>query len=336
MSRTAGLWDRLPDAPQDAVGWSSQRIGENIPHTIRVARANPGGARALLFEVTSAAVSATVEYPESLGFRLFPETVRPGPAGTTRLCLVELDQAYQELFGVLAEDVLGVVLNAVDERDAVRHMFARLREWQACMRRASHGLTTEAQIGLYAELATLEAILGAGLSPDRALSAWVGVEAGLRDFVFGAVALEVKAGLGGGAGRLHVSHLDQLDESTLDTLLVWHYALIEAESGQTLVEIIQHLRAFMSTASAADEATFESKLLEAGFLDAHAGQYVLKFRVQRASTFHVRDDFPRLRRHEQRAGIMDAVYSVDVQACAPYVIPVATVLQKILSEAGND
>lgn len=329
MRGIAGVWRHLHASPSEGPGWKSQRIAEEAPCPLRAAIGEPSGEPAILCEVSSMAVEAAVEYPEGRGFRLYPECVCPGPHGTVRLCLVLADQAYQEMFSVLAEDIVDAVAAASDHATAVRRMLSRLRAWQAFMRRGTNGLSSEEQTGLLAELLTLETLLDGGLEVDAAVSGWTGALSGLRDFVIGAAEIEVKAGVGTHASRFHVSHLDQLDDSTVHTLLLFHYALLEDAGGVTLPEVVARLRNQMEAAGPVGASMFENLLLAAGYATLDEGRYQRRLSVRKRRIFEVRDEFPRLLRQEVRTGVVDAGYAVDVTACLPYEIPNADAMSRI-------
>src|SRR5262249_25067588 len=149
---------------------------------------------ALLIEVAARTIPPIVEYPSGRGFRLYPETVTPGPRGQVRLCLVLTDSAFADVFSILAHDVAETVARTSSEQDAVRSFIARVRVWQGFMNRhGPDGLSSEAQTGLFAELSFLESIVLARLLPADAIQAWTGPSGGAQDFVMGRTAIEIKA-----------------------------------------------------------------------------------------------------------------------------------------------
>lgn len=323
------LWGRLHASPSSGPGWKSQRIAEEAPCPLRVAVEEPSGKPAILCEVSATAVEAAVEYPEGRGFQLYPECVCPGPHGTVRLCMVLVDPAYREVFSILAEDIVDAVAKTADHVSAVRRLLSRLRAWQAFMRRGTTGLSSEEQTGLYAELLTLETLLACGLDVGAVVSGWTGAQSGLRDFLVGATEIEVKSGVGPHSSRFHVSHLDQLDETTIHSLLLFHFAFIDDPDGIALPEVVLRLKELIAEADPADASMFENLILAAGYANLDEGRYQRRLSVRKMRIFEVRGEFPRLLRREVRPGIVDAGYAVDLKACLPYEISNADAMIRI-------
>ena len=335
MREISDIWKQLSITPSNEPGWKSLRIVEESCCAIRVAIREPSGEPALLFEVSSMSIAPTVAYPEGKGFRLFAESVKPGPHGTTRLCLVLSDWAYREMFEVLAEDIADVVAVASNHKDAVSGMLARLRNWQAFMSRGADRLSLEEQTGLFAELLALEALLDAKIDPTIAITGWTGPQNGLRDFAIGSVEIEVKAGVGTHASRFHVSHLDQLDESTVDKLFLFHYALIEDSNGLTLPMLVNQLKCRVSNHCSVGLSVLNDLLFAAGYANFDEDMYQRRLSVRHRRVFIVKEKFPRIVRSEIRLGIFDASYVVDVSACIPYELIFSDAIELIRGETLN-
>lgn len=320
MINIARIWQELSGTKSDGAGWKSRRIDSRSPCTVRAAMGEPGEEPALLFEVPSLAIDPPAEFPEGSGFRLFSESINPGPHGTVRLCLVLADQAYLEVFGALAEDVVEAVEVAATEGDGIRIMLKRLRAWQAFMKRGTGGLSSIEQSGLFSEILALGDLIDAGLDAGKAVGSWTGPLPGLRDFAIGPTEIEVKASVGTGSSRFHVSHLEQLDETMTGTLLLLHYALAEDAGGKSLPEVIEEMRRRLARNDPTALLPFELLLISAGYSKIHDRRYGRKLARKRKQIFKVQGNFPRLLRSEVRPGILDADYSVDVQSCATFEI----------------
>lgn len=335
MRGVAEIWQQLKTTSAKEPGWKSLRIAEESPCALRVAIREPSGEPALLCEVSSISIAHAVEYPEGKGFRLFAECIKPGPHGTTRLCLVLSDWAYKDMFEVLVEDIADVVALTSDHKAAVRGMLSRLRDWQAFMRRGSDGLSLEEQTGLFAELLTLEAFLDAGVEATVVVKGWTGPQLGLRDFKIGSTEVEVKAGVGTHASKFHVSHLDQLDESTVDKLLLFHYALIEDIEGITLPKLVEKLKCRIEKEHPAEAALLNDLLFAAGYANFDEDTYQRRLSVRQRRVFIVKDNFPRLLRNEIRLGLCDVDYIVDIAACFPYELNFSSALHLITGRPVN-
>lgn len=317
MTELDSAWEALLAEPRLNEGWIVRRISREAPVPVLAGVRQPDGKIALLIEVDAQSIAATVDYPSARGFDVFPETVRPGPHGTVRLCLIHADARAAELFRLLAHDIAGAVSRTDHRLNAARAVVDRLRVWQAFFRRDMEGLTREEQEGLFGELLFLEALLDAGLAADSAISAWQGPSGAPRDFSLPACQIEVKAGTS--RDGFFVSSLDQLDTDSAGVLLVAFSELEEMPEGTSLPDVVSRIAARLRSASLRAADAFEDRLLQSGYLAVQSGSYSLRrWRVVRRSFFRVTGDFPRIRRAELRSGVVDVRYRVALSQCLPF------------------
>lgn len=320
MTQLDSAWETLLAEPRQAEGWLVRRIDRQAPVPILAGVRQPNGTIALLIEVDAESVASTVDFPNARGFEVFPETVRPGPRGIVRLCLVHADTRASELFRVLAHDIATCVSRADNAQHVARAVLDRLRVWQRFFRRDAEGLSLEEQQGLFGELLFLETLTDAGLNPDSVLSAWQGPAGAPRDFCFPACHIEIKAGTS--PESFFVSSLDQLDGDWQGIILVAFSELEETPEGTSLAELVSRIRDSLGTAGARAADAFEDRLLQSGYLAGQSAIYGLRrWRVVRRFFFRVHGDFPRIRRVELRSGIVEVRYKVTLSACAPFRVP---------------
>lgn len=329
-------WNQLAHERPTGNGWMTRRLAGAAPCAIRAAIAHPSGMRALLLEVAARSIDNVVEYPSARGFEVYPETITPGPGGTVRLCLVLSDPEHIEEFGVLAGDVVAAVAPASDEAIAFRAFIRRLYAWQAFLRKHRDGLSLEEQTGLFAELTFLHDILGNSIRASELLLTWRGPTRALRDFVIGPLEIEIKATAAAAASTFHVSHLVQLDDVPSGTLVLTHYRLAEAANGRTLPGLVELIRQHLRQSFPDGIAELDQRLMDAGYIDAHARLYEgRQLSVRAVRFFRVSDGFPRLRPSSVPHGVVDASYAVDLLACFPYEIDTNTFAALLASAAGE-
>lgn len=334
MNPVQCAWRDLADVPATGEGWKTQRIHPEAPCPVRAAIREPGGMPAVLIEVAAAAMRPVVEYPTGRGFQVIVEPIRPGSGGEVRLCLLLTETAYADVFGTLADDVAANVAACRNAGEAVARLLSRLHAWQAIMRRHADGLTGEEQTGLFAELLFLAHLIGAGMLPGQALEGWKGPDDGLRDFVFGECEIEIKASVGT-AGRFAVACLDQLDDGPRDLILAFT-RMQEATGGFTLPELVSDLRRMIVETEPGVLPWFNTLLSSTGYFDVHAHRYsVRRLAVRETQFFSVEDGFPRITQRAVPAGVVDARYTVDVRACAPFAIAADRALEIVMSRGAE-
>ena len=161
------------------------------------------------------------------------------------------------------------------------------------------------------ELALLRAIIDAGVPAALAIESWVGPLDGIQDFQLGTGALEVKATLSATGFPAMIGSLDQLDDSSRQPLFVAAARLRQTESGQNLPAIVEAMRVVTKGDGEAERLLIE-RLLAAGYIDSHADRYPRKFEQAGTRVVEVADNFPRMTLGSVPAGIMRAMYEIDL------------------------
>ena len=233
-----------------------------------------------------------------------------------------VDRAYQEIFSILADDLINVLVATRTEISAVESFTARFQSWQQFFARSGPaGLGEEAQRGLYGELWFLGNCLMETLDHLSAVSAWTGHGRTAQDFQLRDVAVEVKATTAKQPQHLSIASERQLDDTGVGALFLFHLSLdVRRGDDRTLPVMVDALRAALGEHTAS-RTRFEESLLMAGFIDAHRSRYDhTAYTVRQASVFHVRDDFPRLVETALPSGVGNVRYSVAVSECTRFAV----------------
>lgn len=321
MSDCADVW-RDMEATRYPVGtgFLTRRIQPDSNLDIFLGLEKPSGHRVLLLQLTGV-VADTVRMTSSIR-NIDVRVDRNAKASEATLELRLVDRAYQEIFSILVDDLIGVLVTSRTEASAVDAFTARFERWQQFFTRSGPaGLGEEAQRGLYGELWFTRYFLMETLDSMSAVSAWTGYGRTAQDFQLPGVAVEVKTTTAKQPQHLSIASERQLDDTGVDGLFLFHLSLdVRRSKDRTLPLLVDTLREALEEHTVA-RGLFEESLLMAGFIDAHRERYdYTSYTVRQASVFHVRDDFPRLVEAKLPTGVGNVRYSVAVSECARFAV----------------
>jgi hypothetical protein len=305
-------WSSLTSADAEP-GWQAITLPSAGPLQLRAGRRSPDNAEAVLVCFPSAKPAPADKLPEGQGFAV--ERADPDGSGKLWLALTRKSAGSADLFASMACDVVGALDDAVaagsDEGKLLRVFIGRVGAWQEFMRKGSQALSPEAEIGLIGELTLLRAIIDAGVPAALAVESWVGPLDGIQDFELGTGALEVKATLSAAGFPARIGSLEQLDDSTRQPLFVAGARLRQTESGQNLPGFVEAMRVAIKGDAEAQRLLSE-RLLAAGYIDSHSDRYPRKFEQAGTRVVEVAGNFPRMISGTVPAGIMRAMYEIDL------------------------
>ncbi len=321
MSECAGVWKDMEATRHPGnTGFFRRRIRPDSNLDIFLGMEKPADHRMLQLHLTQA-VAGNVRVPSST--RNIELLIRRDVGDDEAVLELRLvDRAYQEIFSVLADDLIDVIVTARTEASAVEAFIARFERWQQFFTRSGPaGLGEEAQRGLYGELWFIGNCLMETLDHLSAVSAWTGYGSTAQDFQLRDVAVEVKATTAKQPQHLSIASERQLDDTGVEALFLFHLSLDVRQGGdRTLPLLVDTLRATLGEHTVA-RGVFEESLLMAGFIDAHRDRYDhTAYTVRQASVFHVRDDFPRLVESRLPGGVGNVRYSVAVSECTRFAV----------------
>lgn len=307
----AVAWSSLATSDDQSEGWRSAPISRHGGTLLHAGRRFPGGFEALLARFGVATLPAATKLPEGSGFRI--ERANPNDDGVAWLALTRKLDGSQELFAAMARDIADALeaCPAADEPKALATLLGRARAWQEFMRKGSAPLDAEAEVGLFGELAALRALMEAGISPAAACEAWRGPLGGLHDFEIGTGGIEVKSTLSALGFPARIGSLEQLDDAVRQPLFVAGMRLRQTEAGRSLPDAVEMMRDIVMGEQEAERLLAE-RLIAAGYLDAHAGQYARRFESTDARILRVGDGFPRMTRWTVSPGVTRASYDIDL------------------------
>ncbi|MEA1674553.1 PD-(D/E)XK motif protein [Nitrospirillum sp. BR 11163] len=295
-------------------GWRTIPIQLDAPCRLLAGRHCPGDEEAIIVGFRGIRPPPEAHLPQGHGFSVakpFTEIL-----GSTHawLALSRKAAGGLDLFAMMAGDVVRLLEGCatVGEERLFQLFLARIRAWQDFMERGHDGvLGKEVETGLFGEMVVLKSLLGAGMPATSVLDAWHGPLDGLHDFLIGPGAIEVKTTLSANGFPATVSSLEQLDETLRQPLFVAAVRLTLGSAGVSLPEFADDIRGILCAEPTA-LGTFESRLVQAGYLQAFADRYVRRFTHSGTSILPVEGAFPRLTRMTVNPGIGKARYEVDL------------------------
>ena len=291
----------------------------------------PDNSRMLLIRIGRENVINQWSLPRSKGFEV-RQIVLPEDRGRyATIQLILNDRRYQDIFSRLTEDVAASCSREPSEKAMLQALFQRLAMWQQFLDRyGAEGLSLAAQRGLYGELRFLHDYLIPGVGAVQAVTAWTGPRKTQQDYQISGIALEVKTSTAKQHQKVPVASEQQLDDTGLAALYLYHLSLREMhDGGETLPGIIDVIRDELS-GHPATSTLFEDLLILAGYLDEHRDRYEDTGYADRiGQAFHVREGFPRITERVLSNGVGDVQYSVSLAACAPFVVDDETFRVKI-------
>jgi hypothetical protein len=305
---------RALDVERDGDGWRTIPVSIRVPCTVFAGIRMPSGEEAVLVGFRKNAIVTDTHLPQGQGFEVVRLNADPTGGDHLVLALTRRTGASLELFGMMADDIVGVLeAHATEgEEEVLRRFLARIRAWQDFMDRRKEGvLSEEAERGLFGELVMLERMIEAGLPAATVLAAWQGPVDGLQDFMLGTGAIEVKTTLSVATFPATISSLEQLDEGLRQPLFLAAVRVALAPSGTTLPAMAEIVRGKLRDNLAALEL-FEVRLIQAGLLPTATARYTRRFLHASSTILAVRGDFPRLTHANVHPAIRTARYEIDL------------------------
>ena len=288
----------------------------------------PEKSEALLVSFSHSAVPASEKLPDGQGFVV--SRLKPDGRDLIWLALTRSAYGSTELFAAMVADIAHAMSaeHSSDEKRLLRIFIRRIRAWQEFMRKGAQMLSAESEIGLFGELSLLRIIIDAGLPLVVAIESWVGPHNAARDFEIGTGAIEAKATISATAFPAKIGSLEQLDDSSRHPLFLAGIRLRQGEAGQNLPEMVAEIQKLVEGDAEATRLLNE-RLIASGYLDAHAGCYIRRFKLFEVRCIEVKDDFPRLTPNSVPLGITKATYEIDLDKVAGKSIPAVDALNKL-------
>jgi Putative PD-(D/E)XK family member, (DUF4420) len=315
VDQLTAAWRAL-DQRSDGRGWSVIDIVSSGNCSVMAGRKGPGNEETLLVGISGVSATGDFQLPRGQGF-LVVKTELPGqPQGMFWLAVVRQQGGQLPLFTLMAADLVTLLrrMNSESGSRIYIQLIARIKSWQQFMsRERPQLLTAEEEVGLFGELVILRDLIAGGVAGADAVEAWSGPDPGLHDFMLGTGAIEVKTTVAPAGFIARIANLDQFDNSLYQPLYLGAVRLAQSETGHRLPEIIDGL-AEMLTADAGAFGLLTNKLGSAGYMDAMRDHYSRRFICSELTYRLITEQSPRLTRASVPAQILEAMYSLDVDA----------------------
>lgn len=315
------IWDQLEKSGSSSTGLVVLRLYPESMFNIFAAIDPITKHRLLLLKSNQSNICPCQQLPSGRGFNFRFVSTSGDTDGVNSLQFELADMLYVDVFDVISNDALVHILRSKDERAAFETFVHQITEWQRFLDQLPReGLSESAQQGLFGELWFLREVLFREMPPLQAVTSWAGPRALAKDFEFPGVAFEVKTVASKQHSRIAISNEQQLDSSGVGKLIMFCLLLERLTGGGlSLPELISSIRSFLQAHPNAANL-FSELLLQAGYVDKDAMQYIMHYSIRSKHYFEVRDNFPRIVEADLRRGVGDVHYSVLLSECEHYAV----------------
>lgn len=229
----------------------------------------------------------------------------------TSLVLTETSQ--EQVFISMCANLIDYSSDALAEKDALRKVAFRFKQWQRLMAYKRLALmTAEAQKGLIGELIYLEKVIASGKDIQSAVAGWVGPDGADQDFVYDGVWHEIKA-VGVAATEVKISSVEQLGvESIAGELVIERIdkCAPETHDAFTLNQIVKKVYNLLQSDGEVLDI-YISKLNSLGYISLPEYD-MTKYKYSGEEIYNVNDEFPRITRNSIRSEIVNVNYSLSI------------------------
>ncbi len=289
------------------------------------------GLPAVLVELSDAVRPRTFKTLITRAFQMSAPAVKGLPSGRWALVIDLKDRAFQDLFEVLADDVLTAVQSASGSQATLQAALRCIDRWRRFVERKGEPLSDEEIRGLIGELVVL-CRCARRFGTDAALAAWSGPDRALRDFELPDTSVEVKTYQGDDAATVLISSPDQLDAVAQRPVYLATVRLTPSDvHGLTLSDFVMRALSVIGAGTAAAEV-FEERLARAGYLGVHGPLYVKRFIAGPVMTYAVAPEFPRIRSVDVPQGALGVRFMLSIPALGSFQTDAVAVIGDRVSE----
>ena len=238
------------------------------------------------------------------------------------LCATITDRDKKSEFSYMCENIIQTVQKESNIKSAVATFANTLIKWKNLFDKVrTGGLSREEQQGLYGELCMLHKFIENTDDLYSSVNYYIGTDKALRDFQGRNWAVEVKTTATNNPQLLKINGERQLDDTIIEQLFLFHCSVETSKmSGETLPDKVRSIRSLLSSDLAA-LSLFNSKMFEAGYLDAQEIKYLEQhYKIRKECFYSVKGNFPRIRENELRPGVGNVQYGITISDCEPYIV----------------
>lgn len=227
--------------------------------------------------------------------------------------------------------VLSNELNEKNSSKAFTTVIDGVKDWQTYMQRIKRGrLSEEDELGLFGELCFLEVLLDNGI--EKAIEFWKGPEKKAKDYALPHCCVEIKTSIGSASEfKVHISSLEQLDDSDCERLFLVCIRTIVSQNGKTLPTKIDVIRSKLANNQQVLN-DFEMKLLKSGYSDSQESLYLKGFECNEMLVYPVDNNFPCLTSKRIPSSIISAEYVLRLSESFPQIINIEDLIENHCKE----
>ncbi|MGE3961765.1 MAG: PD-(D/E)XK motif protein [Dehalococcoidia bacterium] len=324
-----GIWRAMESEVPPGSGVLRRRIREESARNLFLGIAHPGRERFLALVVGTAAAS-DLQLPSTGALRTFVET---DPDDHAELRIVLTVPEMSGVFTSFCEDVSAAVAAVDSDERAVAVLVERFAFWRRLFTGDEPGLSALEAQALYGELWVLQHLVLPHLG-HRTVDAWRGPIHEDRDFLFNALALEVKTTRGDEPTAVTITNEAQLDLAGLDRLylVALKLDLLRGGRGDTLNSTVAAIREALEPIAAVE---FRDKLLRYGYLDQQFERYTdTAYVIREVAIFRVEEGFPRIIERDLLPGVGSVTYRLALSACEKWRSSPAQLEEALVAAAG--
>jgi hypothetical protein len=229
-----------------------------------------------------------------------------------------LAENYSDVFYVLIDDLIDAAIKAQGAEAGGLAIMQRLRRWERLLESSRRGLSKSAQKGLFGELHVLENI-SKTIGISGAIKAWLGPEAGTRDFEIDEIGIEVKTTAAKGALSVQISSERQLELVAIKQLFLWCISIEKVALGSNLNSAVDRIRMLIGADDSQMES-FQKKLLRVGYLESDRHRYQTEYAIRDTFIYHVDDQFPAITSTTIDDCVYDVTYRLMLEGCVEFLV----------------
>jgi hypothetical protein len=330
MTKIENIWAALEDETPQHFGLLYKRYSADILPDVFVALKASEKLRCIAIKI-SAKIPFDVNHWNKLKdikIELIPDERN---SQKFFLLIILLNKQHKDIFSIISEDLIFRISQVVNEQDLVEKLLERLAKWQSLFEKVGqHGLSDEAQRGLFGEIYFLRILLTNNLDRNFCVKSWLGPDKAIQDFQGCNWAVEVKTTHGNNHQKIHINSERQLDNSNIEKIFLFHLSLdVRIGNGESLNTIIDGVLAILNDHTLAYNL-FRLKLLESGYYDVHKDIYNSKgYNVRQDNLYKVTGNFPRITENQIPIGVGDVRYSIVLSESEEWRINYETLLKEI-------
>lgn len=275
-------------------------------------------------------VSRSIEIPELKNFRFKGvEIFTIETEKDYQLNIYLLDNELKDIFSLFIQNILEDIADSITENEALTKTLNVISKWKKLFDKINfNGLSIEQQKGLIGELLFINYLLDQEQSPTKILNAWTGPDFDDKDFVFGAVGIEIKFTTSK-YPKLKITNEGQLDTQNLNHLfLILYSSEAVKENGFSLNSLIQQTKEKFSK-NLNDLKFFEERLMQLGYLEDDKEQYNTIYSLKKTYSYLVENDFPRIIKSILPLGVYNTSYLIELSAVENYAASFEDITSKI-------